>query len=229
MKYQLYFLNSILEKIKTIENLELEPETILKLFKFCCKMKVQPKNIDSIIMINNYKEEKDKKNNIIKLNKEFYITDEDIENLKIKINTSKFFILLIEIYLNFNVNYLLKLTESKNWNDYTRIVLYCLINNKNKFNLSFNIEEDLLIFQKKLISVSQTKDEVNSIIKLKKGFYNNLKFINDNFVQIYNIIENDLKNGISKNITFQVSLDKLEYDENIEKIFIILYNIIFIN
>ena len=229
MKYQLYFLNSILEKIKTIENLELEPETILKLFKFCCKMKVQPKNIDSIIMINNYKEEKDKKNNIIKLNKEFYITDEDIENLKIKINTSKFFILLIEIYLNFDVNYLLKLTESKNGNDYTRIVLYCLINNKNKFNLSFNIEEDLLIFQKKLISVSQTKDEVNSIIKLKKGFYNNLKFINDNFVQIYNIIENDLKNGISKNITFQVSLDKLENDENIDNIFLVLSNIIFQN
>ena len=224
-KYQSYSLKSLLSRIRYLKNIELSPETILKLFKFCCKLKIEPEYIDSLEIFYNFKGNKQEKEKI-KLNKEYYISDEEIEKSQIKIKNTKFLDLLVEIYANFDASYLLKLMLSKNGVVYSKAILDLLSDNQVKMNILFKNNEEFNKFQKALIVIAEHKDEVNYIIKLSKGLTNNLNFIKENFNIICNVLEKDAKVYRFKSTNFQLNLDSPEIDENIDDIFIAISDIV---
>ena len=223
INFKSYSLKSLLNKIKYSRNIELSPKTTLKLFKFCCEMEIEPKYIYSLNIIYDDKIY-DKKKYI--LNKKYYISDEDIEKFKIKNKKSKFLELLMEIYANYDINYLLDLMQSKNGDIYSKIVLDLIYDNKVKLHILFEKEKDFKIFQKKLLSVSQYKSQVNYIIKLSKGLYNNLVFIKENFQLICKILEDYDKIYRKTNTDLKLRLDNPEKDSDIDKIFIALSDIV---
>ena len=181
---QLYSLKSLLNHIKNVRHIELYPETILKLFKFCIYMSLEPESIDALEIIGNKEAGEIKKNQI---NKEYYLSDADIEKLRLKVKKFKFINLIIEIYSNYDIDYLLLLMQSKNANIYSEVVLNLLYNNKIIFDKLFKNAKDLKFIQKKLLLGAKKKYDVNYIIKLSKGLYNNLTFIEENFKTIYEL------------------------------------------
>ena len=195
----------------------------MPLFKYCCNLGVEPEYIEALSVL--YEDNKGEREKIV-LNKEHYVSDEDIVKLKIDRKKSKFLELLIEIYSNYDSSYLLQLITSKNGNDYSKIVLDLLYSNQKKLNLSFTNEKEFKTFQNKLIKVALHKDEVNYIIKFSSGLLNNLKFIKENFQLICKILEDDSRVYRLKNTNFQLSLDDPEKDTKIDDIFIVLSDIV---
>ena len=220
---QLYSLKSLLNHIKNVRHIELYPETILKLFKFCIYMSLEPESIDALEIIGNKEAGEIKKNQI---NKEYYLSDADIEKLRLKMKKLKFINLIIEIYSNYDSDYLLLLMQSKNANIYSEIFLNLLFDNKIKFDKLFKNAKDLKFIQKKLLLVAKKKYDVNYIIKLSKGLYNNLTFIEENFKTIYEILEKNASFFSWSTTNYQLSLDNLEYGANIDEIIKLISSIL---
>ena len=88
-KFHPKLLKSIISKIYTCDIIELKANDILKFFKKCCENKIEINQIDSLEI----KKEKE----ISELNKEYYISDEDLDKIK-NIKKTKFLQLLIEIF-----------------------------------------------------------------------------------------------------------------------------------
>ena len=218
-KFKKNLLKSILDKIGSLDNLELKPDEILRFFKYCCDFKIAPKLINSL-EIRHIKEGK------FELNKKYYISDEDIEKIEMNLKKTKFLNLLVEIYSLYDSNYLLKLMKSKYNKDFSRATLDLLINNKIKFKDLLIKEEDFNNFQNNLLTISEKKDEINYIIKLSKGLYSNLSFIRDKFQIISKILEDNAKVLRWKSTNYQLSLVNAEEGDDIDKIFLVLSDII---
>ena len=210
---------AFLKKIRDSKNndVEIYPNEILKLFKFCCKYQLPLDNINSLKMKHNDNEQ---------INKVYYINDDDLDKLGMKLKKSNFLNLLIEIYSNYDCIYLLDLMKSKKGDLFSRGILDLLMNNKNKIlNLLVQDDKILKIFQKYLLKASENKDDINNIIKLSKGLYCNLLFIKENMNEIYQTLDNIIKfYQFYKN--YELSLNNPEGNEDIDNIISVLSEII---
>ena len=222
-KFKENLLKSLLNKIYLYENVEINPNDILRFFKCCCEKGVKIDKIDSLEI------KREKGGEKFKLNKDYYIAEADLEKLNMNLKKSKFLNILIEIYSIYDINYLLKLIKTKYGKEFSREILDLLINNKIKFNdLSFNDEIELYNFQKTLLSVSDKKEEVNFIIKFDKSLYKNLIFIKDNFKSICKILEANSKVYRWKSTNYQLSLEPPDDKDDIDQIFQVLSDIMLI-
>ena len=198
-------------KIYNLKEIELNPENIIKFFKFCYDFKIEVKNINAIKLIG-------KKNYLVP--KEYYLSNEDINNFIVsKKEKPKLINLIVKIYANYNKKFLMELIQSKNGNLYSRSVLDLLNEKKLKFNdLFFNNKENLIQFQYNLLTVSENKKEINYVIKISKKLTNCLKFICENYNIICSILEKDSRfyRGDEKN--YLLTLSDLENDEQIDNI-----------
>ena len=222
-KYKISLLKALLNKIYNYDYgvIEIKANDILCFFKFCCEYKIEIKNIEPLEI----KKVQDWQKS--ELNKNYFVSDKDIDNLGMKIKKSKFLYLLIEIFANCDDTYLFKLLNSKYGNDFSRGTLDLLIDEKIKFkNFSFKDEKEFINFQKNLLSISDKKEEVNYIIRLSKSLYNNLIFINENFATISKILEDNAKVLRWKSTNYQLSLESPSETDDIDKIFIALSDII---
>jgi len=218
-KFKKYLLKALINEMKLLYELQLTPLLFLKFIKLCCEYELKPEKIDSLEIQKINMEEKEK----INLDKKYYVTGEDIDKLGIKIEKNKLFTLLLQIYAKYDINYLLELMKSKKGDDYSRIVLD-LLNDKIKYEeLIFEKENDISLFQKKLLSVSTTKEEINEIIKIKKGLLNHLNFIKENFKTIFQKIE---KSKTIFSYNYILNLDEPLIDDNFDEIFKIIKEII---
>ena len=220
-KFKSKLLKALLKKIRDSKNndVEIYPNEILKLFKFCCKYQLSLDNINSLKMIHNDNEQ---------INTTYYINDDDLSNLEKNLKKSKFLYLLIEIYSNYDYIYLLRLMKSKSGNLFSRGILDLLMDNKNKIlNLLVQDDNNLKIFQKILLKASEKKDDINNIIKLSKGLYNNLLFIKENMNEIYQTL-NKIITILNLNFftNYELSLNNPEENEDIDKIISVLSEII---
>ena len=169
--FQKSLIKALINKISRTDNIELKAENILKFFKFCVKFNLEPTNFEAIEM-------KRKKNEKINLKQEYFLTSEDIENLNLKRQKSKFIDLIVYIYANCDKKYLMELIQSKNGKDYCRNVFDLLNNKKLKLSdLSFDNENEKKIFQKNLLSVSKSKEDVNYVISISEGLTNSLELL----------------------------------------------------
>ena len=209
-KIKVSLLNNILDTIYKERNFELKPNDILKIFKYCCEFKIEPKYINSLEV---KKIQEDQK---YELDKKYYLSENDYENIDINKNKQKFLHLLIEIYSNYDSEHLFGLMKSKYGKNFSKETLYMLINNKMKFkDLVFKDDKEFKGFQKNLLSVSIRRDEINYIIKLSKGLYNNLIFVKENLEDIGKIAGN-----------YSLSLNEPDVEDDIDQIFIILSDLI---
>ena len=90
--------------------------------------------------------------------------------------------------------------KSNNKIVYSKEVIKLLNYNKVKLNKLFKDIQAFKVIQKTLLLAAENKDEVNYIIKLSKGLYNNLTFIKENFSNICKILE-EKSSIFSKKIT----------------------------
>ena len=209
-KIKVSLLNSILNTIYSERNVELKPNDILKIFKYCCEFKIEPKYIDSLEV------KKSQEGKKYELDKNYYLSEKDFENIEINKNKQKFLHLLIEIYSNYDFEHLLGLMKSKYGKNFSKETLYMLMNNKMKIkDLIFKDDKEFKGFQKNLLSASTKKDEINYIIKLSKGLYNNLIFIKENLKEIGKIAGN-----------YILSLNEPDVDDDIDRMYMILHDLI---
>ena len=222
-KFKSSLLKALLDMIYKYENIELYPNEMLSFFKYCCEQKIKPENIESL-ELKKYKNKEDNDKNI--LNKNYYITDSDIDNLNMKLRKTKFLYLLSEIYSIYDTEHLLKLMKSKYEKDFSASILDLLINNRIKFkDLTFKNDKEITNFQKYLLSASSKKEEVNFTIKLSEGLYENLIFIKENFKIITKILEDNAKIFRWKITNYQLSLERPDEKDDIDKIIIALSEI----
>ena len=196
--------------INTVNNnqIRLSPEIILKYFKYCLYFKLDLKELSSIQLI-------EKKN--IKIPKEFYISNEDINNSILNENQKSGIIkLIVKIYSLYDIPYLI---ESKGNNEYNRAILDLINTKQLKFSdMAFKNEESIIQFQNRLLLISESKSEINDILKLSKGLTKCLMFIISNYQQIYNILENKSRFYNSNETNYSLSLPKVGNDDTFEKI-----------
>ena len=219
-EFKKYLLKALIHEMKSSYNLQLTPLLFLQIIKLCCEYELKPEKIDSeeILKMNMEKNEK------INLDKKYHVTGEDIDKLGIKNEKNKLVPLLLQIYAKYDINHLLVLLNSKKGDIYSRIVLD-LLNDKIKYaELIFEKENDISLFQKKLLSVSTTKEEINEIIKIKKGLLNHLNFIKENFEIIFQKIEKN--QSFISNDNYILNLDGPLIDDNFDDIFKIIKEII---
>jgi hypothetical protein len=138
------------------------------------------KEINSIQLI-------EKKN--CKISKEYKISIEDINNSILNENQkSEIIKLIVKIYSLYDIPYLI---ESKGSNEYNRAILELINSKQLKFcDMTFKNEESIIQFQNRLLLISESKSEINCILKLSKGLTKCLMFIISNYQQIYNILKN---------------------------------------
>ena len=162
----------LINNISYNRQINLNAENILRLFKICLDLNIKPYNINSLIIINED----------IKLNKNYYLSNEDI-NSPIFSNVKQSIInLIVIIYVNYDKEFLIKLILSKDSKEVCRTVLDLLNNNKLKYSIfAYNNQEDLVHIQNNLISISKTKNEIENILKISKGLTNYLEVIKDNY------------------------------------------------
>jgi len=222
--YQKGLIEALATCISKSDKAELLPETILMIFKFCSifQVKLDTLNIDVIEI------KKDYKNKKTPLDHDYCLLNEDIDKLILKKQKPKLIDLIVNIYANYDKEYLMKLIQCKDNKNYCRSVFDLLNKNTLKLkDLSFKNEEESNVFQKNLLSVSKTKDEVNFVIKLSKGFTNSLIFINENFLKIYSILEENASKFSGEKSNYHLSLGNLGKEDNdFQKIYVALSGII---
>ena len=202
-------LEALLDKIYYYNRVELGAINILKFFKFCSKYKLEIKKVDIIEVM------EERKNNKSPLNPEYCLLSEDIDNLILNKQRYKFIQLIVYIYALYDKQFLMILIESKDWIDYCRAVFDLINNKKLKLgDLSFQSEKELKLFQKKLLSVSNNKEEINYTIKIIKGFTNSLIFIKENCYQICSILEENSRKLCSDKTNYLLTLNNLTNEDN---------------
>ena len=220
-RFKEYLLKALINKIKSLNQLVLNPQLILKLFKLCCEFNLSLEKIDCLEI------EKIKAEREVNLDKKYYVSNEDIVIFGIKKKNKKFISLLLQIYAKYDINYLLILLNSNNWEYYSRVVLDLLYDKIRYEDLKFEKQENVTIFQNKLLSVSSSRDEINYVIRISKGLLNNLNFIKKNLQTIIKILEaNKSRFTFWKNIDFTLNLDGPLGDDNVDDIIKVLLDII---
>jgi len=211
-KFKKSLLKAILNKIYNCENVELKPDDILKFFKNCCEYKEKIENINALEI---KRVEGGKK----ELNKEYYITVEDLDKISMKLPKTKFLDLLIEIFSIYDCSYLLQLIKSKYGKNFSREILDLFLNKKLRFtDLSFNNENDFNDFQINLLSITKSKEEIIFVIKLSKSLYENLIFIKNNLNIICKILEDNAKIYRWNSTNYQLSLGNFNDKDDIDSI-----------
>ncbi len=213
-------LKALINKLYYIRNeLELEPEIILKFFKYCLYFKLDPRNIKVIKIIN-------QKDHIIK--KEYYLTNKDINSFNIpKDEKLKLIYLIVIIYANYNNDYLMELLFFEDGKNYSKVVFNLIIDRKIKYtDLKFKNQENIFQFQKNLLDIAKTKRDINNILKISKGLNNSLTFILNNYKIIYSILDEDKSIYLSDESNFILVLPKINENDNIENIYDSLKNLL---
>ena len=205
---QISLMKALINKVNSNNQIKLSPEIILKYFKYCLDFKLDLKELNSIQLI-------EKKNFIIP--KELYISNEDInKSIKNEYQKSIIIKLIVKIYSLYDIPYLI---ESKGNREYYRAILE-LINSKQlqlKDN-HFKNEESIIQFQNRLLSISESKIEINNILELSKGLPEYLIFITTNYQQIYNKLDNKASVFNTNEHNYVLSLPKPGINDTFEKI-----------
>ena len=148
------------------------------------------------------------------LNHEFYLLNEDVEFLSSNNKKTKIINLIVYIYSKYDKEFLMKLIQSNNGKIYCREIFYLLYNEKLEYiDLIFN-DGELNQFQKHLLETSDTKKDIDTIIKLSNGFSKSLKFIQENYESICKKLPNNYLLTIRAE-TF-VTLGKIDEKETID-------------
>ena len=200
-------MKALINKVNN-NQIKLSPEIVLKYFKYCLSFKLDLKKINSIQLI-------DKKN--FKIPKEYYISNEDIIKSNLNENQKSGIIkLIVKIYSLYDIQYLI---ESKGSNEYNRAILELINLKQLKFSdMTFISEESIIQFQNRLLLISESKSDINNILKLSKGLTKCLMFIITYYQQIYNILKNQARFFNSNEDNYSLSLPKAENDDTFEKI-----------
>ena len=181
------FLKDYFEFVNTTDDATLYADTFLNIFKQSLALKVEPKNINSI------KIHEIEKNKEMDIQPKDYLTADDIDKLKLEIQKSKFIEYIVIIYAKTDIKQLLKLIQSKSYKKYCRMILN-LVKDKKLFRglfLEFRDKAIINTLEKNLLSVSNSKDDINFILSLAIGLSDNLKFIKENFNEIYKILDSE--------------------------------------
>ena len=220
-KYQKELISTMIKAIKDNDNtIKLRAETILKFFKYCEKLLLEPKGIDNI--------EVDIGKNALKnkLNKDYYLTNDNINNLvKKEKEKSNLINLVVKIYSNYDKNMLISLIKTENGKDYVKSLFQLIRERKLKLeDLHFENKDDLILFQKNLLSSVETKDELNNVLNLSENLTGCLKFISDNIKSICNVL--DYLQKWYKWNNYELTIQVAKNEEKIDEIYDSLLSII---
>ena len=220
-KYQKELISTMVKTIKENDNtIKLGAETILKFFKYCAKLSLEPKSIDNI--------EVDIGKNALKnkLNKDYYLTNDDINHLVKKEREKAHLInLVVKIYSNYDKDMLTSLITTENGKDYVKSLFQLIRERKLKLeDLYFENKDDLILFQKNLLSSVETKDELNNVLNLSENLTACLKFISDNIQSICQVLEN-FKKWYKWN-NYELTIQVAKNEEKIDEIYNSLLSII---
>ena len=207
-------------KISKTKNIELSPKTILKYLNCIIDLHQTPANLENI-KITHLEQ---------KLDKKLYISNKQVMDEFEKRQRNMIFTKLLEIYSIYDIEFLLKMISYGNY-DCCRIFFDLILFNNEKINVnklkkSMN-ENQILKLQNILFKIANNKEEIEFIIRIRKGLENNLNIINENLIYIIPIIDKEKKDFKG------LKLDNPNFDDNIKNIFktyfIILNNINNIN
>ena len=109
----------------------------------------------------------------------YYITDEDIDKIISK-KKQKIIEMIVKMLIDYDDKYLMKLIKGKNGPDICRCILDLLYSGLKLANFANNNIEDFNVFQKLLLSVAKTQNEVEYIVNIIKGLMPGLNFIKEN-------------------------------------------------
>ena len=114
----------------------------------------------------------------------------------------------------------MELINSKNGGDYSRSIFDLLINKAIKLNdLSFKNNEEFNNFLINLLHSSNSKEEIDYLIKIINSFTNSLHFICDNCKIICDILEKNSKIYKFEKYNYLLYLNDLSKDDNIMEIY----------
>ena len=145
-----------------------------------------------------------------KVDPKYYIVDEDIDKIIAKRKT-KIIELIVLMFLDMDDKYLMSLIKGPNGPDICRSILD--LKNEGKKNFDKFIQknvEDLTTFQKILLSVAVSKNEIEYIINLIKGLKPSLDFIKENI---------DILLAMENNRCFPINLEVQNEKYDINDIF----------
>ena len=162
---QNYLIKAIIKRISKENNIfKMRPHNFFRILKLSAKFDIEVKNIDCIEI---------GKKSKYKVDPEYFLSDEDIVKIKCARRKNKLIELIVGIYLKADTQHLMKLIKSnKIGQDICRSLLDLLNMGVLKLeDLKFSNKEDLNIFQKMLLSISRTKNEVQYTIKISQGSF----------------------------------------------------------
>ena len=121
----------------------------------------------------------------------------------------------------------MKLMKDKNGKIFSREI-FNLLKDKTLSLIELSLQNDeLIIFQKNLLLVSKSKEEINYLIKLSDGLEKGFQFIEENCAIICNVLETNFKIFASDNTNYLLALPKLIDKDDIDNIYISLQNIFY--
>ena len=214
-------LKGCISRIST-KDIELQSKNIIRFFKLCLKLKIDPKNIDYIEA--KIEEKKFRR----PLADDMFLSSDEIDLLTIKKEKEKpkLLKLIVKIYAHYNRKFLTQLIQSKNGKDCSRTLLDLLTSKELKLDeLSFDSEEELNTLQENLLHITKSKEEINYVIKISQGLTNILKFMAKNNKEINDLMEKYAGYFQYRKNNF-LSLDEPKINDNIEELFSLLSNII---
>ena len=206
-------MNALIKRIdKSNIQIKFTAFNILKFFKYCAKLELEPKKIE-LIGIRKIPEEKREP-----FKKENCLSSEEIDKLasknKEKEKLKEFF---FKLYFSYDKECLMNLIQSSNGKDYCRIILNLLQNKSLKINeFPFKVKEIIPIFQKNLFFVSNNKEEINIIIKISKNLTKCLDFIYNYYNEIYSILDMNATYFSSEKTNYLLSLSPLKPNDDID-------------
>ena len=220
--YQKSLINTLINKISNWNRFELGADNILRFFKYCLKFNLEPRNIKSIKIL------EEKKSKRKPLDPEYCLLSEEIDRLILNEQRPKFNDLIVYIYANYNIEYLMELIFSNTPNNYNRAILDLLMSNTLNLNdLSFKNLQDLQRFQINLLYVSKSKEEINYILKNINGLTKSLEFLQNNLHKICLILEKNAGFFRTSKDHYLLALANLTKDDNdINEIYHLLSNIL---
>ena len=167
----------------------------------------------------------------MQLNKENYLTNDDINNLvKKEKEKIKLIDLLVKIYTNYDKTKLKELIKDQDGKKFSKSRFDLIKQRQLKLeDFHFENNEELNLFQKNLLSSGQekneiNKDDINNILNLSKSLTNCLKFLSDNIKIVYDSLEKVVKWYNLNN--YELTIPSAKNEENVEDIFNSLQNII---
>ena len=204
-KLKKYLIQSIMNRISKENDFKIRIKNFLRILKLCAKFEIEVKNVEAMELRVKHKLEKD-----------YYITEEEIDKIISK-NKPRILKLIVLIYVKQDSQYLMKLIKGVNGPNICRKILDLIYENEINFdNLGFKRDEDFKTFHKILLSVSNTKNELEIVVKILEGLCPCLNFINENIDLILAM----------ESKCFPINLDPPNEKDDIDEIFRLVNEII---